>query len=401
MEPLIPTCPVTGQVPAGDFFVLDRVPTQEGALPPTRAEAMNMPPGQIRYAIDEATGHVWNRAFNFDLLDFSSGYDINLSHSPAYRAYLDDEAAGLVERHALHGGGKTVLEIGCGKGEFLTRLTSLAGCRGIGFDPTYVGEPKAGSVTFVKSLFTEEAAAGVGPVDAVIVRSVLQYQMRPGDFVSMLRGLLKPGGVLYVEVPNGGHTFERGVVWNVAYEHPNWYTSASLRHTIARRGYRVDRLEPAYADDQNLLLEAVAVEAEGDTEANEDLMSYVEQTHRFADLHAAAIAEWSARLDGRYANGDTIALWGCGARGIHLLTQCDPLASRVQHVVDINPNRQGRFVPLTGHQIKAPYHLKLDRPDVVIVSNAAYIAEILADLAAIRIEPRETAAIESPALEPA
>ena len=53
--------------------------------------------------------------------------------------------------------GKTVLEIGCGKGEFLSLICKLGGNRGIGYDPSFVPARQRSEqdVRFVREFFTE------------------------------------------------------------------------------------------------------------------------------------------------------------------------------------------------------------------------------------------------------
>ncbi|MGD1949697.1 MAG: hypothetical protein ACFB14_08635 [Leptolyngbyaceae cyanobacterium] len=48
----------------------------------------------------------------------------------------------------------------------------------------------------------------------------------------------------------------------------------------------------------------------------------------------------------------------------------------MQYVIDINPHRQGKFIPGVGKKIMAPDFLKSYQPDCVIVMNPIYLNEI-------------------------
>jgi hypothetical protein len=61
-------------------------------------------------------------------------------------------------------------------------------------------------------------------------------------------------------------------------------------------------------------------------------------------------------------------------------------------VVDINPHRQGKFMPGTGHPIVAPEGLVDVRPEHVVVMNPIYVQEIGRDLARLALSPRLRAA---------
>ena len=56
------------------------------------------------------------------------------------------------------------------------------------------------------------------------------------------------------------------------------------------------------------------------------------------------------------------------------------LTDEIAGAVDINPHRQGYFMPGTGHQIFGPDDLVEMKPDAVIVMNPIYKDEIAADL---------------------
>jgi hypothetical protein len=55
--------------------------------------------------------------------------------------------------------------------------------------------------------------------------------------------------------------------------------------------------------------------------------------------------------------------------------------------VDINPYRQGHFLPGSGLPIVAPAFLADYRPDVVIVMNPVYREEIARDLETMGAAP--------------
>jgi hypothetical protein len=48
----------------------------------------------------------------------------------------------------------------------------------------------------------------------------------------------------------------------------------------------------------------------------------------------------------------------------------------LEYVIDVNPGRQGRFLPRTAREIVAPERLVAQAVDVLLVSNPTYAAEI-------------------------
>ncbi len=71
-----------------------------------------------------------------------------------------------------------------------------------------------------------------------------------------------------------------------------------------------------------------------------------------------------------------VAVWGAGAKGVTFAGLVDPQESQVDCVVDINPRKQGRFLPGTGHPIVPPAALRELGVKTVLVLNPNYVPEI-------------------------
>src|SRR5262249_26060443 len=78
-------------------------------------------------------------------------------------------------------------------------------------------------------------------------------------------------------------------------------------------------------------------------------------------------------------------LWGAGSRGVQFLTQVDP-DLRLAAVVDVNPRKWGRFLPVTAHRVDSPETLRDLKPAAVIITNPSYTAEIGASLAELGVQ---------------
>nr|MBP6805780.1 SAM-dependent methyltransferase [Chloroflexota bacterium] len=61
--------------------------------------------------------------------------------------------------------------------------------------------------------------------------------------------------------------------------------------------------------------------------------------------------------------------------------------AEIPFVVDINPHKTGTFLAGSGQEIVAPPYLSANPPDVVIIMNPIYRAEIGRDLQAMGLNP--------------
>jgi hypothetical protein len=116
----------------------------------------------------------------------------------------------------------------------------------------------------------------------------------------------------------------------------------------------------------------------------------VEGAARAADTFAARVRErqhrWRATISSVAGEGRRAAVWGGGSKAVSFLTALE-LGDEISCVVDINPRKQGTFVPGTGHPIVAPEALSEFLPHVVFVMNPVYRSEIAAELRRIGLAP--------------
>ena len=111
-------------------------------------------------ALCSECGLITNVAFDARLTDYSTDYESTQQFSPTFRSFNHELARNLIDRYDVRG--KTIIEIGCGQGEFLSLLCELGDNRRIGFDPAYAGRTSRGDserLTFVQDFYSEKYAA--------------------------------------------------------------------------------------------------------------------------------------------------------------------------------------------------------------------------------------------------
>lgn len=379
-------CLVCGSADVTLLAELPPVPVQSTALFDSAAEARAAPRGRLRLVGCRRCSAVSNAAFEADLVPYDGDYENSQLFSPRFRRFAEQLSDDLVQRHGLRG--KHVVEVGCGKGEFLALMCERGSMRGTGFDPTYRGEVDAlaagGSMRILPTWFDERAAAD--PADIVCCRHVLEHVAEPATFLRSIRRAMTPGTVLYVEVPNARFTFTDSGLWDLIYQHCVYYTGEALEAVARAAGFEVERRRDAF-EGQFLALEARAVDApEGEHVAPvAGAPGVVATLAAEAQRFSALVERWRERLAEWCEDGRRVALWGAGAKGVTFLNLAAD-TELVRVAVDVNERKQGRFLAGTGHRVDSPARLAEVPPDVVVVTNRAYEAEIEADLARAGIE---------------
>jgi SAM-dependent methyltransferase len=356
------------------------MPVSIGVQWPSREKATGCKRGDLDLVFCEACGFIWNGAFQADKLEYSQRYDNSLDYSPVFQEYAESLAERLIATYGLHD--KRVVEIGCGKGHFLALLCERGNNAGVGFDPSFEGEraesAAADRIEYYQDFYGEAYTGHRG--DLVCCRHVFEHIEAPGSFLDTVRRTIDGDRetVVYFEVPNARFILEELSVWDVIYEHCNYFSRESLGCAFRRAGFEVIRLEESYGG-QFLALEArlapeTAQGAEG-VPFMEDTGDLARRVGEFASHVEARSREWEARLEGCRREGQKVVVWGGGAKTVSFVNML-PNGDLISDVVDINPNKQGLFIPGGGQEIVAPQSLRESRPDLVILMNPIYRQEV-------------------------
>lgn len=365
------------------------VPTNSCILMGSREEAIGYPRGQIELAFCPKCGFISNMAFDARLTEYSGRYEETQGFSDTFNAFHRKLAEQLIERHNLRG--RDVLEIGCGKGEFLLLLAELGDNRGTGFDPGYrddrtVGEA-ARNVRFVRDFYSEKYAEH--NADFVCCKMTLEHIHPTAEFVGTVRRAIgdRRDVMVFFQVPDTTRILRDCAFEDVYYEHCSYFGPGSLARLFRRSGFEVLHIETAYAD-QYLTIEArpalgtsgVPLAAEDDLEL---LARYVDA---FPSKLEDQLARWRGVVTLAARAGKKVVLWGSGSKGVSFLTMVG-VGDLIEYVVDINPYRQGYYMPGGGQRIVAPAFLAEYRPDQVIVMNSIYRDEIAREISAMGLAP--------------
>jgi len=182
--------------------------------------------------------------------------------------------------------------------------------------------------------------------------------------------------MVFFEVPNLNFVLKDLSIWDVIYEHCSYYSKKSLFYLFRSTGFKVCHLAETFGD-QCLCIEAMPNESKAgpgidDRNEMEQLFYDIQQ---FADKYQAKLRSWRHRLREMDRHGKTVAVWGAGSKGVMFLN-IPEAREQIRYAVDINPNKQGKYIPGGGQQIVSPDRLKTYGVNVVIVMNPIYGEEI-------------------------
>ncbi len=371
-------CPVCNFTDISAFFEILQLPVYCGMLFQTRAEAINTARGNTKLGFCKNCGHIFNSAFNPDFIEHTQEYDNSLHFSSRFQEYAKSLATRLIDRYDLRN--KDIIEIGCGKGDFLMLLCKLGKNRGVGFDTTFVKNRiknvNKDQITFINDFYTEHYASY--KADLICCRHVLEHIQYPRDFLINLRNIIgnKRSPSIFFEVPNVTFALRDLSIWDIFYEHCAYYSISSLEYLFRSCKFGVSYPKEEY-EGQFISIETYPVE--GISCSKYDFTNEIKKISHyvalFSNKYQKIIEAWQQEIEKLILGRKKIVVWGGGAKGVTFLNTVKA-QDQIDYVVDINPYKHGKYIPGTGQKIIPPEYLKEYKPDVIIIMNHNYYNEI-------------------------
>jgi hypothetical protein len=363
-------CPGCGSVSLSRPFVLSRQPVVLNYRFRDPLAAANVVRRDVTLTQCRRCGLVFNATFNPSDIPYDANYENRQCFSPAFNDHLQQLACHLIQRNNLTGG--RILEVGCGKGDFLRRICGMAGAEGEGYDTSYEpnGERESVGLSFHQRYVS--AADVARSFDAVLCRHVVEHVPEIGTFLCELRDIAAAAGdpVVVLETPRFEWIVEQTSIWDVFYEHCNYFPTASLAHLCRLAGFRLQRHRSVFGSQYQVIELKLAKTRRVVTPPGLRLSPRLSNFARRAKL---CLKDLSLKIASE-SKGDAWAVWGAGAKGVALVNQLP--GTKPCCVIDSNPAKQGGVLPGTRIPIVGPENQLINRVSLVLIANPNYASEI-------------------------
>lgn len=380
MDHMTDICPACRSPRLTDFHHVPRLPTNTCLLLNDLDDVAALPVGELLLAFCEDCGFITNRSFDPQLTEYSPRYEETQAYSECFVDWAKELADRWVADHELSG--RTAIEIGCGKGEFMQFMVEAGLAGGVGIDPGVdAARRNVPGVAWVPDFFTREY--GQISQDAVVCRHTLEHIHPVREFMMALRGSIGDRDIPVLwEVPDVLRVLEEGAFWDLYYEHCTYFSAGSLVRLFRECGFVVNDVSLDY-DGQYILLEARPGGHEQDPRGplplEDDIDVLRKAVKGFAETFDSRMAETRTLVDDVAGRGGRVVIWGSGSKGVSYLGALGQ-DTPIRFAVDINPHKHGKFIAGGGQEIVAPTFLQEYAPSLVIAMNPVYVDEIRAML---------------------
>lgn len=367
-------CPICNSFSCESVIEYRGFPVMQNYIEKSFIEAKNCEQVNIGLSLCENCGFVFNSNYNEEKLRYLEGYDNNRDYSNKYIEYLNEVKAFIGNSIDLTN--KKVLEIGCGNGSFLFNLCSEYGSIGYGYDPSYVEDKKViyKDVYFFNQYYDQVCENEEEKYDLIILRHLIEHLQNPKQLLIKARNSVKEGGLIYIETPSFNWILNNFIVFDIFYEHCSYYTDEALENILRIIGIEPVKIDHKFNDQYVCVIGKYSKESK-DWLVKKTGNNIKTQVINFEKNKNLVINKVTKYLNKLKENGN-ISLWGAAAKGSTFCCMFDKEKTLIECVVDINANKQGKYLPISGHKVIRPEELTLFGIKYIIITNSVYFEEI-------------------------
>ncbi len=262
--------------------------------------------------------------------------------------------------------GKPVIEVGCGRGEYLDLLSES------GMEPwgTEYGSESAAFAKErgkkVQQVFPDFADIDLdgAPYDGLFCFNFMEHWPDPRKVLQSVSKHLKDSAVGLIEVPNFDMLTEKQMATEFVADHLSYFTSATFKTALELSGFEVLEMHEVW---YRYILSAVIRK----------------RTPLAAAPFAKALKEQRDRVSEFIGSAGEkgVAVWGAGHQALATIALLG-IKDRIRYVIDSAPFKQGKFTPATHIPIVAPAQLESQPVHTILIMAAGFSDEVSRIIAA-------------------
>lgn len=383
-------CPVCANPDIRIFLEAGPIPIHADLLWQRKEDALSAPMGEIQLGYCSKCGHIFNTAYNPDLLNYSRWFENSLHQSSRFQSYSRLEIDHLVEKYKIKQ--KSVLEIGRGPSQFSLLFSELAENHSSIYEPCesdgYTTPSGLEIETDIHEWFSDPYSRF--KPDLICCQNVLEHILHPREFINSLRRSMnsEQKTIGYFEVHNSLVLLENSPSDVLTYERYSLFSPSSLALLFSNNGFRVLQLR-LLAEDRILVIE-VNLPSDETFPISQNINIDADKAAKSVEVYRNRFMDVVTSMDGKVKefkqSGKRVFCWGANRRAAIMLNLLCAQDS-IQGIVDTDFNKLNYYVPGTGQRVVAPGSLKSLEPDVIINFDHEHDLEIRQLISAMRLDP--------------
>jgi len=329
--------------------------------------------------------------FDADYAYFSGFSDTWLAHCERY-------VVDMIKRFGL-GAESHVVEIAANDGCLLQFVNERnIPCTGVEPTSSTAAAARGKGISIIEDFFGVRLASQMAEkglqADLTVANNVLAHVPDINDFVSGFAILLNPNGVVTFEFPHLMQLIDKNQFDTIYHEHFSYLSLTAVSRIFERNGLKVFDVEELPTHGGSLRVYAQRRDA-GKNNTTNNVRELLQREYTLGMTSPAFYLGLQEKanllkdylvsfLIERKREGKKVAGYGAAAKGNTLLNYAGVRPDLLPYVVDLNPAKQGKYLPGSRIPIVPEGYLTAGKPDFVLILPWNIRDEIIKQLSYIR-----------------
>lgn len=329
---------------------------------------------------------------------FDREYAYFSSFSTTWLSHAERYVRQMIQRFGLHSS-SLVVEVAANDG-YLLQYVQQAGIPCFGIEPTAstASAARAKGIEIIEQFFgkklADELARKGQQADLIVANNVLAHVPDIHDFVSGFPRLLHPQGIVTFEFPHLLRMVQENQFDTAYHEHYSYLSLTAVVRIFAENGLEAFDVEElpthggslrVYAQHSNTgshpcgpaIENCLAAEATAGMRTPNFYRDFQQKAEKIKDDLVMFL------IDSKRQGLNTVA-YGAAAKGTTLLNFAGVRPDLLPYVADMNPAKQGKYLPGSRIPIVDEAFLRADHPDQILVLPWNIANEVRTQLADTR-----------------
>ncbi|MCF8011066.1 MAG: class I SAM-dependent methyltransferase [Clostridiales bacterium] len=388
-------CRFCGNPLTEQFADLGMCPLANSFIPP-----QNLYKSETYYPLN---AHICSNCFLVQLDKFEPPENIFIDY--AYFSSFSDEWLKHVQEYTemmtsrFHLNSESVvIEIASNDG-YLLQYFQEKGIPVLGIDPAknVAREAEKKGITTITKFFCKELAEQLTEegkqADLLIGNNVLAHIPEINDFISGMKKILKPRGIITMEFPHLLKLIQENQFDTIYHEHFSYFSFITVQHIFKEYNLTVFDVEEIPTHGGSLRIYAGHSEMEYTANPNVINLLKKEKEMGIDNIKTYQLFNEQIKITKRKIlkllinlkeQGKKIVGYGAPAKGNTLLNYCGIGTDFLDYTVDITPYKQGLYLPGTRIPVFHTEKINETRPDYVLILPWNHKDEIIKRMGYIR-----------------
>lgn len=329
---------------------------------------------------------------------FNNEYAYFSSYSMSWLAHAKKYSEMMIERFGYDKHSQ-IVELASNDG-YLLQYFKKRGIPVLGIEPTRntaaVAQKKGIKtiVDFFGSKLAKKLVVDGIKADLIAANNVLAHVPDTLDFISGMKTILKPRGVITVEFPHLMQLVDNNQFDTIYHEHFSYFSFHTVKKIFESQGLELFDVEeiPTHGgslriygkhknDKSKQISPQVSLLLKKEKEKGMLTLRYYKN---FEDRALKIKLDTLSFLIEQKRLGKKVTAYGAAAKGNTLLNYCGIKSDLIDYIIDASPHKQNKFAPASHIPIYSEKYLTANKPDYVIILPWNLKKEIIDQLSYIR-----------------